>query len=387
MFVCTTPVVFGAAPRGITISGTIVNSDNEPIEYPVVSYGSGADTKGQQADLNGKFTLDVPSMDTVVTIYGMGYQSKTLKASELNGQIVALKDDKQFLEASVSTDCSTQQRTKKELHATQLEYIKSADKCVPKICATEENGKGYLLENGGTANAKCTPCKIDGAITTAVKDNVCVATSCQKQYYDPATKNGQCVSKVGEDCLSEIRDQNATVAKYNDRGNCDLKSCKDGYAVKGQSCDPQIDKACPKSTLQSVTGDKNATSGTITSFVNNEIKSCKITACANGWRVNKTTNKCDQICTPDAIKQLQNAGANETKVDGDKCVAKSCRCGYTLNQSLGQCNKWTTAEEKCEPKSAGATAGKYVCNDEKQVCTITTCDTKNYDMVGDGINA
>ena len=78
-----------------SISGTVVDSQGEPVIGASVIIVGGAATQGTVTDFDGNFTLNVKP-GTKLTISYVGMKSQTVTAA--NGMKVTLQDDSQVLE-------------------------------------------------------------------------------------------------------------------------------------------------------------------------------------------------------------------------------------------------------------------------------------------------
>lgn len=75
-----------------TVTGVVTNLENQPLAgVTVIVKGAGM---GTISDLNGKFFLKVPQLESVLTFSYIGYKSQSIKASKENLKIVLVDDTK-----------------------------------------------------------------------------------------------------------------------------------------------------------------------------------------------------------------------------------------------------------------------------------------------------
>ncbi len=93
------------------ITGTVINSNNEPIPYlNVVIKGT---QKGTMTDINGKYSINVPANDSVLIFSFVGYQTTEEKLKGQTTMDVLMKDDVVGMDEVVVVGYGTQK--KKEL--------------------------------------------------------------------------------------------------------------------------------------------------------------------------------------------------------------------------------------------------------------------------------
>ena len=255
----------------ITVTGTVLDENNEPFSY--VSVIIPGTTTGTSTDNDGKFELKNVPENAELLIKCLGYKDHAFTASAAP-QVITLERTTYEIEETVVTGCSNKPNDQTG-HTTQQEIDKN---CYPTGCISPR----WKL-SGKNENAKCVEqeCKID---------------------------NGT-----------------AKWEKVNDKWECKLESCNDGYYKNDNKC--------------------------------KKLKQCKET--------DKTA--------------LENNGASKTgiKEGTNTCIALECKCGYDLND--GKCVKWTEAapcDDKNEPKlPKNAASGKKMCDDKgKAYCEIGTCN-------------
>ena len=98
--------IASAQNRGITVTGSVVDGDGLPV------IGAGVTLKGTTtgvaADLDGKFTLVVPSEASVLEVSALGYVPQELTVGKQRTFTVVLRDDSETLEATVVVAYGTQ---------------------------------------------------------------------------------------------------------------------------------------------------------------------------------------------------------------------------------------------------------------------------------------
>lgn len=90
------------------VKGKILDENGDPVIGASITV-KGA-TGGAVSDLDGNFTLPVPSKDATVQISYIGYQTVTLKASAIGSQPIRLKEDAQSLGEVVVVGYGTQKK-------------------------------------------------------------------------------------------------------------------------------------------------------------------------------------------------------------------------------------------------------------------------------------
>ena len=275
-------------------------------------------------------------------------------------------------------------------------------KCVPKKCKnkfTRVDDKCVVDCNDDAVlkALNATKAELKSGEKTPNGTNInysdyCKATVCDESKYDLI--DNICVSKEGKDCDPKI--ENANGGKYVKTKNGDIlcePNCNgENYRAKldggKYSCVLKSDREndnCTKDELARM-NVPHAKHGMVKEWDKNtgEVKSCTIDACDDGWLPNATGDGCDEICTPEITNKLKADGAFDVRVsdDGKTCVAKSCKCEYTLTDD-GECVPWAESKHtECKPKQDGATGGTPHCDGGKEVCYITTCDEPKYTLEG-----
>lgn len=85
-----------AAQRRVTVRGTIVDDNSEPIIGASIVV-KGSNSVGTISDLNGSFVLTVPSSNSILVVTFVGMSSREVKATDKKRITVVLKDDSQIL--------------------------------------------------------------------------------------------------------------------------------------------------------------------------------------------------------------------------------------------------------------------------------------------------
>ncbi|MBR1435082.1 MAG: carboxypeptidase-like regulatory domain-containing protein, partial [Bacteroidales bacterium] len=93
--------------QNVGISGTVVDSNGEPlIGVSVIVKGT---TTGTMTDLDGKFSLNVPS-DAVLEISSIGYVTQSMPVGSTRVFNITLADDNEMLDATVVIGYGTVKR-------------------------------------------------------------------------------------------------------------------------------------------------------------------------------------------------------------------------------------------------------------------------------------
>ena len=106
----------------VTLSGTVISSvDNQPL-IGVAVFVEGT-TTGVTTDINGNYTITVPSDTKEITFSSVGYLTKKIRlgANNVVFKVVSLDESTQFLEDAVVVAFGTTQR--KETMITSVETV------------------------------------------------------------------------------------------------------------------------------------------------------------------------------------------------------------------------------------------------------------------------
>ena len=93
-----------------TVSGIVTDSKNESLIGVNVTIKN-ASTTGTITDMDGKYTLDVPSNSSVLVFSYIGYSSQEVKVNNRSVIDVVLKDDMQALEEVVVVGYGTMKKS------------------------------------------------------------------------------------------------------------------------------------------------------------------------------------------------------------------------------------------------------------------------------------
>ena len=83
-----------------TVSGIVTDSKNEPLIGVNVTIKN-ASTTGTITDIDGKYSLEIPSGNSVLVFSYIGYSTQEVKVSNRSVVDIVLKDDMQALEEVV----------------------------------------------------------------------------------------------------------------------------------------------------------------------------------------------------------------------------------------------------------------------------------------------
>lgn len=98
LMVCALLMPVMAFAQSITVRGSVVGTDNEPIPGAYVAVAN--TSNGTVTDLDGKFELSVASNATLEVSF-MGYITETVAVNGRTSLAVVLKEDSEALEATV----------------------------------------------------------------------------------------------------------------------------------------------------------------------------------------------------------------------------------------------------------------------------------------------
>ena len=135
LFTASTVIAHANNPETITIYGTVIDEQKEPIIGANIYI---IDTqKGKSTNTDGEFEIANVPTDAQVKISYVGLSAQTIPANELKDKIITLKSDNE-LDETIVTACKTD--TKEELNASELKPING--ECWPTKCKD-----GYILTN------------------------------------------------------------------------------------------------------------------------------------------------------------------------------------------------------------------------------------------------
>ena len=87
------------AQQGITINGTIIDESNQPLIGAAIQIKG--TSSGLTSDMDGKFTLTVPSTNSVLVISYLGYETQEIRVGNNRNFTIRLKTDAQMLDETV----------------------------------------------------------------------------------------------------------------------------------------------------------------------------------------------------------------------------------------------------------------------------------------------
>lgn len=93
-----------------TVSGIVTDSKNEPLIGVNVTIKN-ASTTGTITDIDGKYSLEIPSGNSVLVFSGKGYSTQEVKVSNRSVVDIVLKDDMQALEEVVVVGYGTMKKS------------------------------------------------------------------------------------------------------------------------------------------------------------------------------------------------------------------------------------------------------------------------------------
>ncbi len=380
----------------ITLSGTVYDGefDNEPM-IGVAVFATGT-SKGINTDIDGKFTLTVPSGTSLRLTY-TGYKTVTTDqyTSDNTNLTFTLQQDKVALEEVEAIQCTPN----KELGIAATTYEVNTKKCMPTQCLSPR----YKLE--GTTTAQQTP-----------GDNICIG-DCDSYCYDdcpPITVGTQCVDQAGKECkkpkhatgaklvatndttvVCQVTGCDAGYTESDDKTSCGLSSgdCSniirqdsDSHAISGKwenakciptQCESEryklADKKCVDQSGHECTPTAaNATKGEYYWDGTNLI--CRVKDCAKNYLPNDARTACDLSegpCPADELAKISNATAGELK--NKICIPTACQTGYEISD-----NKCVQISGDCNPMPANAISASRQWNSERGVeeCIINSCSSR-----------
>lgn len=349
----------------ITVSGTVIDENSNPLEFASVQLltAAGQPTSfGVDANTNGYFEIETTADNQKIQIYYMGYETKTLNATGSLGTIQLKPSAKTTLLSEVlieNADCKEPKHLE-PLHATAARNIEEA----PTQCYPTECKSTYKLVGSGQ-NATCKsrngdPCdKTDlgnmygtaGTYTCDTDKCICNITECNTELYQQKpNKQGKCVSLSGTKCDINNAKKSAYVCTETSCV-CKVTECDKNYvpnadgtecvSTKCQNCqiwddskkqctdDIEIDNSCT---------DKISNSKTATYTCESNVKSCTLTDCNPGYQ--KRNNQCESLsgttCSnppphaTDTYRTFDNSG-------NEFCHVVTCKGGYEPSDDGATC--------------------------------------------------
>jgi len=328
-------MLFATSPSwALTVSGTILDDNNEPLIYATVLDTSTG--RGDVADENGNYSIDVSSYDTQLKFSYVSHIPLTTQAGRLiDDGTVILNWNTNIPEIDVLPEDTN-------------------DICTTHPKCTSETTP-MLPPNASAAYMECDAnnqpyCKIETCLGFAkVSDD-----------------NKQCISVLGDAC-TVANDSNAssdgTYVRVGNDKQCKPNSCihethhieqqTDGSfkCVFDNNLRNRENSDCTAEELKSLMLE-HATAGTVDGYNINTngtvtVTKCIITKCENGWSPN---------------------------LNGTQCIEKNCTCGTEWNDETRTCVKWET--DSCTALNATKTI--RLCVDGHDFCAIQECADNYY---------
>ncbi len=349
-----------------TITGTVVDADTNDILIGATIRATDNLNIGAISDHNGFFHLEAPNTTTQIIISYIGYEPETVNVPPNNNMgDVKLTPTSLALEEAVivgnfiSKDCNAEQ-----LNAVNAKSGKTA---------IDEAGKIY-----------CVPDSCVYGYKYDRRKKTCDKLNCTGRYKLNADGD-DCEDKDGKAC-TEYNDSNATKAEYEWDGNdlnCKITKCNKNYVPSDDGTKCELSEGpCTPDQLEKI---EHATAGELKN------KICYVTECDSGYKVNKKTNRCDELnctgryklnadgddCEDQVGKECKSSDTNAKKSEYKwinkelVCVIQKCVDGYLPNDNGTACEK---SEGLCSDEQLKmiehATAGEL----KKGICHATACD-------------
>ena len=137
------------AQRGITVKGTVLDSEGLPVIGAGVTIKG--TTAGAAADLDGNFTVAVPGEDAVLEVSALGYVTQEIRVGKQRTIKVILQEDAQSLEATVVVAYGTQTKATVTGALTTIDtknLIKAPVADVTNVLAGQMPGVATVQETG-----------------------------------------------------------------------------------------------------------------------------------------------------------------------------------------------------------------------------------------------
>ena len=141
--------VASAQNRGITVKGSVVDSDGLPVIGAGVTLRG--TTTGVAADADGNFTLTVPGEDAVLEVSALGYVTQEVTVGRQRTFTIVLRDDAETLDATVVVAYGTQTKATVTGALTSIDnkaLIKAPVADVTNILAGQMPGVATVQETG-----------------------------------------------------------------------------------------------------------------------------------------------------------------------------------------------------------------------------------------------
>ena len=357
----------------ITVSGTLIDKETKETLIGANVVANNNPSIGTTSNMDGKFTLTVPDTTQQIKISYVGYETEILNVKPDMGTI-KLQEDVITLSEVTTMGCSLN----KIPHATAAAYDIITQKCYLTKCESAR----YKLINPRSVQSRNDGKQI--CIGSTGEDGPC-EEFCENDDCTLLTIGDECEDQNGKTC-TEYTDTNAKKAEYvwdDNNLNCKITKCKKNYVPSDDGTKCELSEGpCSKEQLKMI---EHATAGEL------KDKICYVTECGFGYKVNKKTNKCDELnctghyklnadgddCEDQVGKECKSNDANAKKSKYEwinnelVCVIQKCVDGYLPNNNGTACEK---SEGPCSTEQLKtiehATAGEL----KKGVCHATACD-------------
>ena len=140
---------FAMAQRGITVKGTVVDTEGLPVIGAGVTIKG--TTTGAAADLDGNFTVAVSGEDAVLEVSALGYVTQEIRVGKQRNFKVVLQEDAQSLEATVVVAYGTQTKATVTGALTTIDtkaLVKAPVADVTNVLAGQMPGVATVQETG-----------------------------------------------------------------------------------------------------------------------------------------------------------------------------------------------------------------------------------------------
>ena len=137
------------AQRGFTVKGTVIDAEGLPVIGAGVTIKG--TTTGAAADLDGNFSVAVPSEDAVLEVSALGYVTQEIRVGKQRNFKVVLQEDAQSLEATVVVAYGTQTKATVTGALTTIDtknLIKAPVADVTNVLAGQMPGVATVQETG-----------------------------------------------------------------------------------------------------------------------------------------------------------------------------------------------------------------------------------------------
>ena len=328
----------------MTVSGTVLDTDNEPLIGATISYDQSGTPVGTTTDINGRFELkNVPSNAELEVSY-VGHYDKKIKPGE-NQKIVMMPNAK-IIDDVVIVGCPSD----KENGIKSKTMIDG--KCYPSACVEQ-----HWKLSGTGKNAKCVEQKCNikhgtGEWTADGDTWKCTVKSCNKNYKENSDKTA--CDEMLKECTDDQKKQHPNATKTGIKKGtetCIAQECKCGFKLENDTCVQWAENE------QCTTDTKPALPGNAKSAVmkcDGERAYCEISDCNDGYKVSDDKKSCPSTrgddCDATTIDKNATAGTTK-KVDGKMtCVITDCASGFKPNKDGTKCIAGELSEEDSQAK-------------------------------------